>query len=82
MLQLSELFVFRQYEIYLSTQHDRRSILALTCQVGCQVKHLYHGQSATVIWMTHIHRWCTTQKAAEQNRIASVFASFRRRRWL
>ena len=30
MLQLSDLFVFWQYEINLSMQHGRRSILALT----------------------------------------------------
>ena len=68
MLQLSNLFVFRQYEIDMSTQRNRRPILAPTCQDGCQVKRLYHGQSATVIWMTHIHRWWTTEKANGRRR--------------
>ena len=63
MLQLSDVFVFWQYEIDLSKQRDRRSILAPTCQDGCQAKRLDHGQSVTVIWMTHTHRWWTTQKA-------------------
>ena len=59
MLQLSDLLVFWQYEIDLRMQRDRRSISAPTCQDGCQVKRLYHGQSVTVIWVTHIHRWWT-----------------------
>ena len=68
MLQLSDLFVFLQYEIDLSMQRDRRSILVPTCQDGGQVKRLYHRQSVTVIWMTHIHRWWTTEKASGRRR--------------
>ena len=68
MLQLSDLFEFWQYEIDLSTQRDRRSILAPTCQDGCQVKRLYHEQSATVIWMTHTHRLWTTEKERGRGR--------------
>ena len=50
MLQLSDLFMFWEYEIDLSMQCNRCLILAPTCQDGCQVKRLYHKQSMTVIW--------------------------------
>ena len=85
-LQLSDLFVFWQYEIYLSKQRYRRSMLSPTCQDGCQVKRLYHTQSATMISMYDRHTSIVDSgegewTAAERNTIALVFASFRRR-WL
>ena len=55
MLQLLDLFLFRQHEIDLNMLHDRCSILTPTCQVSSQVKRLCHEHSVTVIWMTHIN---------------------------
>ncbi|KAK2144431.1 hypothetical protein NP493_4227g00001 [Ridgeia piscesae] len=66
MLQLSDLFVFWQYEIDLSTQ-TFDTCADMSRRLSSKTP-TYDEQSVTVIWMTHIHRWWTAEKASGRRR--------------